>query len=104
MPPAELELWQRLKLKSLDGLKFRRQYGVGPFVVDFFCPKLNLAIELDGDSHFGRDAVDYDQRRQKYIERNGIHFLRFLNPEVYENIEGVLETIRNKAKWLKEKY
>jgi len=101
MPPAELDLWQHLKLRSLCGLKFRRQYGIGPFVVDFFCAELSLAIELDGDSHFGREVEDYDRRRQDFIERKGINFLRFLNSQVFENIGGVLETIRHKAKELK---
>ncbi|MGD0919462.1 MAG: DUF559 domain-containing protein [Thermodesulfobacteriota bacterium] len=52
MPKAEVILWSRLKGKRLDGYKFRRQFSVAQFVVDFYCPRLKLAIEVDGDSHF----------------------------------------------------
>ena len=93
MTPAELELWRHLKSENLCGLKFRRQFGVGPYIVDFYCPSLRLAIELDGDSHLGREAEEYDRVRQTYIEAHGIHFLRFSNAEVYENLEGVLRVI-----------
>jgi len=97
MTPAELILWPHLKSKSLCGLKFRRQFGFGPYIVDFYCPSLRLAIELDGDSHFGKEAEANDRIRQTYIEANGVRFLRFLNTEVYENLEGVLQKIKHEA-------
>lgn len=93
MPQAEQILWSYLRCKQLEGCKFRRQYGVGKYVVDFYCPKLKLAIEVDGDSHFYPGAQEYDQKRQKYIESFGIRFLRCTNTDVYENIDGVLEEI-----------
>ena len=99
MTLAEIMLWRHLKNRSMEGLAFRRQFGIGPFVVDFFCHEYQLAIELDGDSHLGKEA--YDQRRQKYIENHGIHFLRFLNTEVHEGPGGAVEVIRNEAKRLK---
>ena len=92
-PQAERILWRKIRGSQLLNLKFRRQYGVGPFVVDFYCPKLRLVIEVDGDSHYKDGAAEYDGRRQKYIKRHNIHFLRFTNNDIYNNLDGVLETI-----------
>ena len=101
MTPAELELWKHLKSRNLCGLMFRRQFGIGPYIVDFYCPELRLAIELDGNSHFGKEAEAYDRVRQTYIEAFGVHFLRFLNNEVYEDLELALGTIKKEAERLK---
>ncbi|MBU1017754.1 endonuclease domain-containing protein [Patescibacteria group bacterium] len=92
-PKAEIILWGELKNKQVEGLKFIRQYGVGPYVIDFFCPALKLAIEVDGDSHFQEGAEEYDRRRQRFIERFNIHFLRFTNTDIYENLDGVVEEL-----------
>jgi len=96
-PTAELRIWSSLRRKNISGYRFRRQYSVGPYVLDFYCPALKLAVEIDGDSHFIGDAVEDDKRRQSFIESFGIHFLRFTNQEVYDNLNGVLETINNVA-------
>ncbi|MCX6713008.1 MAG: endonuclease domain-containing protein [Candidatus Vogelbacteria bacterium] len=94
MPNAEIILWSRLRDRQLKGFKFRRQYGVGKYVVDFYCPSVKLAIEIDGDSHFLESRVEeYDFQRQKYIESMEIKFLRFTNLEIYEKLEDVLVTI-----------
>jgi very-short-patch-repair endonuclease len=93
MPKAELVLWTKLKSKALDGYKFRRQYSVGKYVVDFYCPKLKLAVEVDGDSHFSEGAERGDKERQNFIESFGISFLRFTNNDIYENLDAVLERI-----------
>ena len=66
---------------------------MGPYVVDFYCAALRLAIELDGESHFEESAVIYDAMRQEYIESLGIKVLRFTNDEVKENLQGVIEFI-----------
>lgn len=63
LPKAEVILWSRLKSKGLDGYKFRRQYSVGKFVIDFYCPRLKLAIEVDGDSHFSEESEVCDRER-----------------------------------------
>jgi very-short-patch-repair endonuclease len=93
MPQAEVMLWARLRGKNLNGWKFRRQYSVGPYIVDFYCVESKLAIEIDGESHFVEGAEEYDRRRQVFIESIGIRFLRITNTDVYENLDGVLETI-----------
>ena len=83
------------------GYKFRRQYGVDQYVLDFYCPRLKLAIEVDGESHFMPGAEEQDKARQEYIEAYGIRFLRFMNPDVCENIDGVCQDIYDKIEEIK---
>jgi very-short-patch-repair endonuclease len=92
MPQAELVLWNQLRGQAL-GFKFRRQHGIGSFVVDFYCPKAKLVLEIDGDSHFEDGVAEYDQKRQRYIERLGIRVLRFTNNDVLESLDAVVEKI-----------
>ena len=92
-PEAETRLWQHLKGKKIDGYKFRRQFSVGAYILDFYCPALKLAIEIDGLSHDGEDAQEYDVVRQRAIEALNIQFLRFTNADVYDRLEGVIITI-----------
>lgn len=93
-PESEMILWQELKGKKLAGFKFRRQYGIGRFVVDFYCPSCKLAVEVDGKSHLGKRAAMLDKERQQFIEKFGIQFLRFTNENIHTNLESVLMTIR----------
>jgi very-short-patch-repair endonuclease len=102
MPTAEVILWSRLQKRQLLGFKFRRQFSVGPFVLDFYCPEAKLAIEIDGDSHFQNSTSDYDGSRQETIEQFGIRFLRFTNLEIYKNLNSVLETIAVELKAAKK--
>ncbi len=74
----------------MNGHKFRRQYSVDKFVLDFYCPQQKLAIEIDGDSHFTKKAAEHDRERQMIIESYSIRFLRFTNAEVNKNMEGVI--------------
>ena len=96
MPPAEIILWSRLKGRQVEGYKFRRQYSVEHFVIDFYCPELKLAVEIDGDSHYTEDANQSDIQGQSQIEAFGIQFLRFTNRKVYENLEGALLKIKER--------
>jgi very-short-patch-repair endonuclease len=98
---AEAIVWQKLRCKQLENCKFRNQYSVDRFVLDFYSPELKLAIEIDGESHFLEGAAQYDQERQIFIESTGIKFLRFTNKDVYENLNGVLETIAYKIRELR---
>ena|ERR1051325_2852990 len=90
---SEAVMWKHLSGKQMLGYKFRRQYGVDQYVVDFYCPELKLAIEIDGESHFRNGAEVYDQERQKHIEAFRIRFLRFTNEDVLRNFRGVLLSI-----------
>ncbi len=95
---AERILWSRLKGRQLLGCKFRRQHGVGVFILDFYCPESKLAIEIDGATHWTEGEREYDRRRQQYIELYRIHFLRFTNSEVYNNLDAVLTVIAGAVK------
>ena len=90
---AERELWMKLKQRSLGGYKFRRQHSVGPYILDFYCPEARLCVELDGESHLKENAIAYDKERSAYLSRLNIQVLRFLNTDVYENIDAVCENI-----------
>jgi very-short-patch-repair endonuclease len=91
---AEKRLWAQLRAKQLDGHRFRRQHPIGPYVVDFFCPKAKLIVEVDGGQH----SEDGDRERTRWIESHGYRVIRFWNNDVTNNIEGVLlriiETLR----------
>ncbi len=93
MPVAGVMLWTCLKGRRMLGCKFRRQYGVGTFMIDFYSVEIKLGIELDGESHFHDRAQEYDQKRQKFIESFGIKIIRFLNDDIYEGLDGVLQAI-----------
>jgi len=95
---AEILLWKRLKNKQLCGYKFRRQYGVGNYIIDFYCPKLKLAIELDGSVHDSIDAIEYDKYRQIYLEAFKIDFIRFKNRNIISNMPVVLNELIDKIK------
>jgi very-short-patch-repair endonuclease len=88
---AERKLWQILRNKQIEGLKFFRQYSVGKYILDFYCPKYRLAIEADGSQHF-RSA--YDDNRTAELKKLNIFVLRFWDNEILQNIEGVYEKIR----------
>ncbi|OGY36685.1 MAG: hypothetical protein A3E36_03870 [Candidatus Andersenbacteria bacterium RIFCSPHIGHO2_12_FULL_45_11b] len=89
----EVVLWQRLRRKQLGGYRFRRQFGIGRYVVDFYCPKLRLVIEIDGDSHYTDEAQAYDAERTEYLNNCGIQVLRYTNTEIMKNVDGVVERI-----------
>ena len=91
---AEAILWTCLQGRKLLGKKFRRQVGIGRYIVDFFCPECRLAIELDGAPHFSANVDMYDTERTNYLERQGIKVIRFENRTVHHDIELVLEIIR----------
>ena len=97
MPKAEAVVWTYIKNKQILGQRFLRQYSIGSYVVDFYCPKLRLVVEIDGPSHLINDAAEYDSDRQKTIETLGLHFLRFRNDEVYEGIADVINRIENRV-------
>jgi very-short-patch-repair endonuclease len=89
---AELALWKRLRFRQIDGLKFRRQVPVGPFIADFLCFEARLILEVDGSQHAERRA-DYDVRRTAYLESQGYRVLRFWNGDVLARPGSVIEAI-----------
>jgi very-short-patch-repair endonuclease len=95
---AEMKLWQRLRNKQL-GVDFRRQHPTGTYVLDFYCPALGLAIEVDGGQH--ALAQQRDARRDAWFAEGGVTVLRFWNSDVMENFNGVLEAIHAKVRELR---
>ena len=91
--PAEKLLWRSLK-KSGIGTKFRRQHGVGPYVLDFYCPEHKLAIEIQGGVHDDVLRSEYDAKRQAWLKSQGIRVLCFENRELLELLEYVLGVIQ----------
>lgn len=94
LTPAEALLWNNLQRSQVGARKFRRQHSVGPYVVDFYCPACRLAVELDGQGHFDSTRSDYDVKRMRFLEQNGIRVLRIENRQVFESLEEVLATIQ----------
>jgi very-short-patch-repair endonuclease len=91
MTDAERKLWHHLRMRQLEGHKFRRQVRIGPYIADFACLKAMLVIEVDGGQH--ADARAYDSRRDDFMRGQGYRILRFWNNEVLANIDGVWQVI-----------
>ena len=94
MPPSEKIVWAKLRNQQIESCKFRRQYSIDRFVVDFYSSELRLAIEIDGNSHYQDGVPEYDRDRQVFLESKGTRILRFTNQEVYQDIDGVVDKIR----------
>ena len=91
MTSAELKLWERLKNNQLGGFRFKAQHPIDRFIVDFYCHKARLVIELDGGIH--NNQVEYDQNRTVELEKFELKIIRFTNKEVETDIESVLKQI-----------
>ena len=98
--PAEYVIWEKVRGRRLGGYRFTRQYSVGPYILDLYCPAKKLGVELDGGQHRARDGSLYDQERDAYLEGFGIKTVRFRNEEVMNNTPGVLETIMHTLSYL----
>jgi len=90
---TEKLMWKYLRSKRLVDSKFFRQYSVGPYILDFYCPLKRLAIELDGGQHAETRQQAYDERRTDYLRQKGITVVRFWDNEVFHNTTDVLEKI-----------
>ncbi|MCP4406239.1 MAG: endonuclease domain-containing protein [Gammaproteobacteria bacterium] len=88
---AEQALWRQLRNRQLMGYKFRRQYVIKPYIVDFVCVAAKLIVEIDGGQH--AEQRHYDQRRSRLLESQGYRVVRYWNNEVLNNMEGVLEAL-----------
>jgi very-short-patch-repair endonuclease len=100
MTKAEAILWGELKNRKILGFKFRRQFGIGAYVVDFYCTELKLAIEVDGATHQTDEELEYDRMREEEIRQLDIQFIRFSNTEIYEALEHVIENLKTKIEVL----
>ncbi len=90
---SEVLLWNELKGRRMYNYQFMRQKPIGNYIVDFYCGKLRLIIEIDGSSHDTDEAFEADSKRQRELEKLGLSFLRFRDEEVKKDIANVLRTI-----------
>lgn len=93
LPLQEVLVWLIIKGGQLNGHKFRRQCSIGRYVVDFYCPRAKLAIEIDGKSHSGAEAAEYDKERKEFIESAGVRIIRFTDEQVLKDLNGVVFAI-----------
>ena len=91
---AERQLWKILRNKQMGGYKFFRQYGIGPYITDFYCPLSKIVIEVDGGQHYSEQGMRDDKQREGYLKRGGIRVIRFSNLDVLKNMAGVFECIQ----------
>jgi very-short-patch-repair endonuclease len=96
--PTEKLLWERLRRNNISGVKFRRQHPIGFYIADFYCHELQLVIEIDGPIHNTAQHKEYDFNRDAEMERMGVQILRFTNNEVKNQIDKVMNKIRQEIK------
>lgn len=99
---AEKLIWRFLRNRQLLGHKFKRQYSVDHFVIDFYCPELKLAVEADGATHNESGRKEYDIRREKYLKKFGVSFVRIKDEELFGNPNKAFAKIEDAIKRLKE--
>lgn len=89
---SEVLLWQQIKNKQFLEIDFHRQRIIGNYIVDFFCKKLNLVIEIDGSSHNNKE--NYDKNREKYLQDLGLNIIHIFDVDIKGNLEGVLQFLK----------
>ena len=93
MTKAEIILWSRLRSKKVNGYKFRRQQPIFDYIVDFYCDKLKLIVEVDGEIHAFTEETDYDAKRDKILKINGYNIIRLSNLEIETEIDSAINKI-----------
>ena len=93
MTDAEIILWSKIRMKQLNNCQFYRQKIIGNYIVDFFCPKYHLIIEVDGGQHYSDEMLNADRDRDETLRSMGLTVLRFTNVDIFKNIEGVVTRI-----------
>jgi very-short-patch-repair endonuclease len=92
----ENKLWYFLRDRRFQNLKFKRQHGIDPYVVDYYCSEKNLVIEIDGDVHDFPDQIKKDRLRSEYLRKRGLEVVRYNNRDVLENLKSVLHDLYNR--------
>ncbi len=93
MTEAEVRLWNHLRRKQIKGLQFFRQRPISNYIVDFYAPEEKLVIEVDGGQHYEEEGLEYDEKRDAFLEGLGLKVIRFSNLDVLRNIEGVVKKV-----------
>jgi very-short-patch-repair endonuclease len=94
MTPCEQTLWEAVRGRAIDNVKFRRQHPFAGFVLDFYAPELRLVVEMDGDVHDDAGRQQYDAWRESKLAEHGLTVVRFRNEEIAVNLPDVLERLR----------
>jgi very-short-patch-repair endonuclease len=100
MTPQEIGLWLRVKNRQLGGFKFRRQHPVGPYILDFYCAEVRLAVEIDGQTHWSPEQERHDARRDAYFQTLGIQTLRLSAESLKQPgaaADRILEVLRGRS-------
>lgn len=96
---AEASLWRMLRNRQVLGTQWRRQFSIGPYILDFYCPQAKLCIELDGQTHYNEFGQRHDNYRDEYLKRfHGIRIIRFENKRIWERHSNVLREIEDSLK------
>ena len=99
MTKSEAILWKYIKNDRLK-FRFRRQHGIGNYIVDFYCPKLKLAIEVDGLTHAEEEVFEKDQRKERFINENNMILKRYSSDQIFNDFDNVLVDLENTCKEL----
>ena len=91
--PEELIFWSHIKNRRFDRHKFRRQYSIGNYIADFYCPRLKLAVEIDGSQHYKKDNKQKDILRTEFFIDLGLNVKRYTNVDIKNNLSGVLDDL-----------
>jgi very-short-patch-repair endonuclease len=93
---AEAVLWKMISRRQILNTRFRRQYSIGPYIMDFYCPECRLCIELDGQQHFTTEGETHDLQRSDYLQEcHQIKIIRFENNLVFSYPEGIIQSIKD---------
>lgn len=95
---AEKLLWEQLRNRKLDGVKFKRQHPIGSYISDFYCPAYKLVIELDGPIHETEEYTERDKAKNKALTEFNFTIIRFKNEEIIHNMKNVLNRIKKEIK------
>jgi len=98
MTDAEQLIWSKVRRKQIDNFQFYRQKNIGQYIVDFYCPRGKLIVEIDGGQHYENEGMKKDQERDRYLQKLGFTVQRFSDIDVLKNIDGVVETIHEQLK------
>ena len=98
MTDAEQLIWSKVRRKQIDDFQFYRQKNIGQYIVDFYCPKGKLIVEIDGGQHYENEGMKKDQERDRYLQKLGFTVKRFSDIDVLKNIDGVVERIHEQLK------
>ena len=99
MTDAEQLIWSKIRRKQIDDVQFYRQKNIGHYIVDFYCLKGKLIVEVDGGQHYKTEGMKKDQARDRYLQSLGLTVLRFSDIDVLKNIDGVIERIHEHIKF-----